>query len=114
MRRLVTAIVLMLAGASGAVAAGLEGRWSQQGTEFAGCGAGAEGGLEVDRDGLVLGETACGFGATAPAGFAGVGGRMTCLVEGTQAMEADVRLRLEGGEARLSFDGATPMRFRRC
>lgn len=109
-----TALVMIALAAApvAAEAQGLEGKWSQAGS--AGCGAGTEGGLEVARDGFVLGETHCPFPKAPPAGFTAVSGPLTCLVEGTQAVEAHVALRLQGETATLSFDNAEPMRFARC
>lgn len=105
-------VMIALAAGPAAAAPGLEGKWSQAGSS--GCGAGMEGGLEVARDGFVLGETHCRFPGTPPAGFTGVSGTLTCLVEGTQPVEAAVKLRQQGTTATLSFDGATPMTFARC
>lgn len=110
MNRIILMLLVMVATPAGA--AGLEGEWAQ--VRSFGCGAGTEGGLSVSRDGFVLQETHCAFAGRAPAGFTSASGKMNCLVEGTQAVEAEARLGLDHGMATLSFDGAEPMRFERC
>lgn len=75
-----TALIVAATGSS-ALAQGAEGTWVTGRT--ASCSSPGDGGwVKIDRQGIYFYETSCKFGRTAPAGFPGLKGTLTCTGEG--------------------------------